>query len=1052
MKIQYLNPVNNNYKFSKKNVSRKENNYVASNFQASGLDILSSYNQNQVSFKSLEEHKKFKSKLYDLASKILYFQQQDNIGYSSYENPRITYFLSTIKPYNIDLAEELCFGVDEKGKPLFEDKEEIAKIISSTTEANVDFARKLCIKRDEDGRNSFRVKGYIPAILEEVNADSLDLAEKLCFGTDKYGHKLFPYENHISPILKFFSKEKQSFIENLCYGKDKFGRDLFDNKYSIYDVVSSTTEENLSLAEKLCYGQDKFGQQLFPNKKYVSQILALTDEQNIEVAEKMCFATDKYGNFIFSNKEEILDILVRTSDENKDEVDKLVQMAIDGKIFPLSVSHIVDGEISLNEFHKAKEIIGEKNLLNYFDIDGVSIVKLADIYKKEKIEDIPAEKRNKVLRNIINIFHFDFYGTVQRIKKDFPLLPTNRDEYSDLLKKIVPTIGIQTKPITKEQEQNFYSNVNNLSKELKTLTDEEYNNLSIELSYSKDDFIKDINNVLKGVDSDKKQKVLGHFGFGLETNDKVDLGYSITGYPLAIENVKEIQDETTKELIEQVRPFVVKFTEDNKVVSDNEQVETSLNEILKAFPELYSIVGKQQHATHSFDVFRHSLKVMQKVVQNSEFKKFDESDKKLLLLASLFHDVAKIEGRASSTHATTSAFESFYLIQKLDLTKDEKIKLYSLIKEHEWLGNVNKLKTDEQKLEQKKSSAYDLHYGNLFKMAKVFTKADLKAVKDNDSFYNMHKDAFEQISTDIECFIAQLKNTQPFLPVTKLPSASRIKEAITQVNDDCTTNLFGVFQDEKGMVILKFNDIEDETWEKIGFPKGSFSKGITATGFSKKNGLTSSKEYNTGNIKFFVHGLEREDQLANFDAFALPDSDALLSVSYTERPESKYRFFRNIGLVLNADAKYVHGGGKSDSGSGYTKNIDTFKRGYAYEGSKRYDDRKFISDLIKQELNMSDKEYLNFVKNNANKAFSEIEPKEVQTKLIQAFATINSKTRYGERNYNEMYLSNPEIMGVFAYDMDDAWIVSMKNFINRQQDFIKDYALKNDLPFIVFGG
>ena len=1049
MKIQFRNVNNINYKFSKNVSNIKEDNFSVPDFQKTYLEMLSEYNKSQVSFKSLEEHKKFKSKLYDLAHKILYFQQQDNIGYSSYENPRITYFLSTIKPYNIDLAEELCFGVDEKGKPLFEDKEEIAKIISSTTEANVDFARKLCIKRDEDGRNSFRVKGYIPAILEEVNADSLDLAEKLCFGTDKYGHKLFPYENHISPILKFFSKEKQSFIENLCYGKDKFGRELFDNKYSIYDIVSSTTAENLSLAEKLCYGQDKYGQQLFPDKKYVSQILALTDKQNLEVAEKMCFASDKYGNPVFPNKEEILNILVRTSDKNKEEVDNLVQMATDGKIFPIVVSHIVDGEISFDDFERAKEIIGEQKLLNYFDIDGVSIVKLADIYQKEKIEDVSAEKRNKVLRNVIDIFHFDFFGTVKRIKNDFPLLPTDREEYSSLLKNIVASIGIETKPITKEEEQKFYSSLNDLANEIKILSDEEYNNLSIELSYSKGEFIKDINSVLKGVDAEKCQKVLGYFGFGLEKNNKVKEGYSIVGYPLNIENK---QDETIDDLINQIRPFVIKYSEDNKVILNNKQIENSINEIFKSFPELYSMIEKKQHATHSFDVFKHSLKVMQKVVQNPEFEKFDDSDKKLLLLASLFHDVAKEEGKVSSSHAMTSAFDSFYLFQKLNLTKDEKIKLYSLIKEHEWLGNVNKLKTEEQKLEQKKSVAYDLHYGNLFEMSKVFTQADLKAVKNNDDFYIKYEDSFEQISNDVETFISQLKNTQPLLPVTKLPTASRIKEAITQVNDDYMTNLFGVFQDENGMVILKLNDIENDTWEKIGFPKGSFFKGITAKGYSKKNGVTSSAEYNTGNIKFFVHGLEREDQLANFDAFALPDSDALLSVSYTERPESKYRFFRNIGLVLNADAKYIHGGGKSDSGSGYTKNIGTFKQGYAYEGSKRHDDRKFISELIKQELNLSDEEYLDFVKNNANKPFSQIEPKEIQTKMIQTFATINSKTRHGERNYNEMYMSNPEIMGVFAYDMNDAWIVSMKNFINMQPDFIKNYALKNDIPFVVFGG
>ena len=48
-----------------------------------------------------------------------------------------------------------------------------------------------------------------------------------------------------------------------------------------------------------------------------------------------------------------------------------------------------------------------------------------------------------------------------------------------------------------------------------------------------------------------------------------------------------------------------------------------------------------------------------------------------------------------------------------------------------------------------------------------------------------------------------------------------------------------------------------------------------------------SEDVNTGNIKFFAHGLDYENKLAKFDAFGLVDSDVLLSISYAERPESK---------------------------------------------------------------------------------------------------------------------------------------------------------------------
>jgi hypothetical protein len=130
------------------------------------------------------------------------------------------------------------------------------------------------------------------------------------------------------------------------------------------------------------------------------------------------------------------------------------------------------------------------------------------------------------------------------------------------------------------------------------------------------------------------------------------------------------------------------------------------------------------------------------------------------------------------------------------------------------------------------------------------------------------------------------------------------------------------------MVIIKFNEVENETWEKIGFPKGSISQGIQTVGFQKKGKETAEVECSTGNIKFFVHALDKEEALGNFVVFGMPDSEALLSVSYTERPESKYRFFRPQGVILNAPARCVYGGGYSSSGSGSAKSIEKFKNSW----------------------------------------------------------------------------------------------------------------------------
>ena len=382
------------------------------------------------------------------------------------------------------------------------------------------------------------------------------------------------------------------------------------------------------------------------------------------------------------------------------------------------------------------------------------------------------------------------------------------------------------------------------------------------------------------------------------------------------------------------------------------------------------------------------------------------------------------------------------------------------------------------------SVAYDLQQNNLFDMAEIFTHADLKAVKVDDSFHD-RTDGKSRVSFDgtvrsfgqsadvyaqrIRGYIQELQKSQPLLPQTKIPRASRINEAITKVNPDGSTNIKGVYKDKDGLVVIKFNEVDD--WEAIGFPKGSISHGVEIQK-GEKGDAELNEDVNTGNIKFFVHGLDYENQLAKFDAFSLVDSDVLLSVSYAERPESKFRFFRPQGVLLDVNSKYVHGGGNTDAGSGCGKFISEFKSNYIF-GGHREKDRTYVADLIKEATGMTDEQYVKFFEENKDKPIQEIEPAEVRETLIKAFATINSNTRKGKRQYNEMYISNPnEVMGVFAYSMDyNETIGNPVEFLNRgsigkyergygnvgdisvasRTSFLRQYALERDLPFIIFG-
>ena len=517
-----------------------------------------------------------------------------------------------------------------------------------------------------------------------------------------------------------------------------------------------------------------------------------------------------------------------------------------------------------------------------------------------------------------------------------------------------------------------------------------------------------------------------------------------------------------------MRADVVRFSEQNPIKCNNPEVQKLLNDIVDVLPELRTQIGKGQHKTHDYDVFRHSLKVMQKVAQDPKFKTLNESDKKIMMLASLLHDITKGEGYADGSHAAQGSFDTFFISKKFNLTPEEEIKLYTLTRHHEWLEYVNTSKSEEELTKRLQSVAYDLQHDNLFDMALMFTHADLRAVKTNDSFhdttvgasrtdFNGNTRSFGE-SADfyakrIRGYIDELKTTQPILPVTRIPKTSRINKAITHVNPDGSTNIKGVYKRPDGLVVIKFNEVED--WELIGFPKGSVSRGYEAKAGSKAADGEFEENVNTGNIKFFVHGLDYENQLAKFDAFSLIDSDVLLSVSYAERPESKFRFFRTQGVLLDFDTKYIHGGGNTDAGSGCGKFIEDFKRDYIFGGEKE-SDRVYVPNLIKNATGMNDDEYVKFVEANKNKPLTEIEPAEYREPIIKALASINSNTRKGGRSYNEMYGSNPkEVMGVFAYDSKTPSNVGnpldfLETTFNKT-DFLQKYALEHDIPFIVFG-
>ncbi|MCD7879970.1 MAG: HD domain-containing protein [Candidatus Gastranaerophilales bacterium] len=835
------------------------------------------------------------------------------------------------------------------------------------------------------------------------------------------------------------------------------------------DVVSSIkSKDGAQIINKFL-----FDEKLFNNRDFMEKTLDVVKRiyypKQVQIADKILSDERLYNNPDFMRYAG--DIVYYTfTPERVLSKCELIDKYLNDKEFCIMPNQFFDlltkeEEVSYEELKKLNKTIGKDKAAELSTENIILAAKFLPLYNRQDINEIPLSEKRELLRSLV-ASNADLFRENANMRKLFPMLPKNQEEYCALLPSIVRSIGIETNTLSDEEAKNFNVTLDSLGDILKNISDEEFNNLDIKQEYSKDDFILDTLDKVKDLTRKERQKVYDYFGFELHHNRENTTGYSITGYPVNLNNGKklaQITDPKTKAVVENLRENVIRFSENNPIQCNNNKVEKCINEVVSALPELRPMIGRTQSKAHDFDCLQHSLKVMKKIVENPEYEKLNDSDKKIMLLASLLHDITKKESnKPDKTHENEGSFDSFYIAKKFNLSKEEEIKLYTLIKNHEWLNKVNTSKNHDELTKNIRSAAYDLRHDNLFDMSLIFTHADLKAVRKDDSFHDT-KEGNSRIDFDgnvrsfgesadyyagmIKECINELKKSQPILPATKLPSSDEIKSKITNVNSDGSTNIKGVYKDKDGLIIIKYNEVED--WEAIGLPEGSISRGITIT-------TDRADTVNTGNIKFIAHGLDYANQLAKFDAFSLPDSNALLSVSYMERPESKYRLFRPQGVLLDVDTKYIHGGGETDSGSGYEKNIQDFKDNYIF-GANREKDRLFISNLIKEAAGMNDDEYVQFVEQNQNKSFNEIEPLKLREKLIKAFASINSHKRRGEREYNEMYISNPTPMGGFAYNTDtNETIGNPVDFLNsakvfERTDFIKQYAIENNLPFVIFG-
>ncbi len=511
---------------------------------------------------------------------------------------------------------------------------------------------------------------------------------------------------------------------------------------------------------------------------------------------------------------------------------------------------------------------------------------------------------------------------------------------------------------------------------------------------------------------------------------------NVKDFPLVPKNQEEYCAIVQK-LANSLSKDIEKLTEkESKIFEDGlncliEKIPTvnldeNLKEIKKDLSNIAVGIDEIKDSKNAKEITEKNLKILQKIAKSEDFKHLSAKDKKILTLATLLHNLN--QPQSTEIKENEAAFDAFYAIQKLGLDEEEQIKIYEIIKNQNWQEDfseeslrknpqiswcyeenseydVNKdeiIQKEIQKMAQ--NVAFKTRYGNTFELTKILSKTLVENKGNNLVVFNKH-------SKEIEKYLEHIQRTQIFLPQTKIPKASQIK----------------------GGEILKEGKIKntvldlskcDFKLEKYGFEKGT------------------TKD----NLYMLLHGLDRVDQLSNFSAFSIIDTEALLSSSYIN--QANHKVFRRQGIILDVHSSNIHAGYYKDFGSGMKKTLERAKREYIFaedDGAfKRSDCRTYIPNLIKQKLHLSDKQYIELIKKIQNlkswTAIQKFNPK-IANILKSVFDEMElGKRKYG-REYNEILVSRPKIQAIFSYGQEYKDIPA----------FLKEYAMENDLPIILLG-
>lgn len=568
----------------------------------------------------------------------------------------------------------------------------------------------------------------------------------------------------------------------------------------------------------------------------IERLLKLTNESKLQLfstqKEKTVFIMNRLCNdgILTKKSKGVLNYLKEGDAETQTILKELLALEKQGKISPENINEVLKLQ-AYQDYEFAEECLGLVKKLRGGEITN-SQIKEASFFVTN---GIPLDIFN--LKNLSKYSKAELNDFALRIQgarcKDFS------PEVFDAIRKELSAL-VKVNKVSPEVSNSFLKRFNDITKifEKESLSIEKLAKAGgINLQYTRNAFKNDIFKEIEHLPIAEQNRILARFGLANEGNG------IMSGLPVINEsaNLSQIEIALNKHIQRFLAP-------DNKVILPTgfEELTPTLNDICRAIPEFKFTIGAAQHKTQTYNLAEHMLKALQENTRNPLYKELGISDRRILGMSTLLHDINKTERIVTPGHALPSSHTVNAIVERIpDLTPMEKDRIINFVKNHHWLERVS----DNPKVIDE--LAITFRSGNDFKMAKIFAESDLKAV--NDSFFRTYGHKINSPTTKaIEEEILKIQSKGRMMFTANVNTQSAITHGAKSVRLGSgaeTTNNLVIDSRQMGFDTNYFAyHGSNETALQTVIASGGYDKGLGLSISIGKNG--SSKVF--GNNKTFV--------------------------------------------------------------------------------------------------------------------------------------------------------------------------------------------------------